>query len=657
MSRFKKILWTLFFFFLAGSIAFFLWWRFVAQSKNWNALSLIPQDAMYILEARQPIQAWKSVSQSKIWQHLKTNSLFKEIGESANALDSLIHHNDKLFSFFEDHELYISAHPTKPRQYDFLFLIDIKSGSKLDLLQSLLTELSKFAGYSSIQTPYKKFTISTLTDKATDENIYFSILGNQLVCSFHLELLKKSMDAPENPFLLNNLHFKSISDRIGSDGPFNIYIQGRYLDDYLACYQATPDPVIMDMSRIMAWGGLSTTIDNDQLNLKGSVNIYDSLPSYLQAMLVSGNGNIENQRYIPSDAAQHISLGFKDFGVFYEQFQTLLQKDPKAWTEFENTNKQLEKYLDISIKDHFVSWIGEEVSYSVIPPSDSLITKDLLVTIKASQVEKMEDALKHIQKKIRRRTPFRFKETEYKGYTIKGLYVKGFFKVLFGKFFDKFDKPFYLQLDDRILFSNHEQTLKKVIDDYTAGKTLAASEPFMQLLKSTGGEKANLFGYVQMKHYLPIMLKEVLPSTRNSILKNKAYFDCFPHIAFKLKGQEALADISLTAQYFDPSVKAILADEGVLDSISTDSLAHPFIIKNGKKLTYFEDGTLKTETEVDESLLEHGTHREYYPNGDIKVKGKFEKGVKKGVWKYYDMQGDIERKEDFDEIKADSTAT
>ena len=51
MNRFKKILWIIFILIILGGLGIFLRWKYMAKAKNMNALSLVPQDAMYILES------------------------------------------------------------------------------------------------------------------------------------------------------------------------------------------------------------------------------------------------------------------------------------------------------------------------------------------------------------------------------------------------------------------------------------------------------------------------------------------------------------------------------------------------------------------------------------------------------------------------------
>ena len=44
--------------------------------------------------------------------------------------------------------------------------------------------------------------------------------------------------------------------------------------------------------------------------------------------------------------------------------------------------------------------------------------------------------------------------------------MKGFFRLFFGKLFDKFEKPYYTYVDDYVVFSNKAASLLSFVEDY-----------------------------------------------------------------------------------------------------------------------------------------------------------------------------------------------
>lgn len=52
------------------------------------------------------------------------------------------------------------------------------------------------------------------------------------------------------------------------------------------------------------------------------------------------------------------------------------------------------------------------------------------------------------------------------------------FKMLLGGRFDGFDKPYFAQIDDYVIFSDSPNTLKGIIDKVLEEETLSTSETF-----------------------------------------------------------------------------------------------------------------------------------------------------------------------------------
>ncbi|MSQ78252.1 MAG: DUF3352 domain-containing protein [Flavobacteriaceae bacterium] len=648
----KKIfLWTFLILILGigGYIAYALWLK---KTQNLDAMQVIPADALYIIETSQPIKSWKSISKSKVWQHIKHHPTFAEIGRGADAMDSLITDNDQLFAFLGERETYISAHKTTLRDYDFLYVVDMQKGAKFDFLQTMIEQIVKTAGWRPTDHEYKKYTISDLRYKNTGNVLHLCIVENQLVCSYTGKLVENAIDAIEEPSLAASDKFREIADRTPDGGLFKLFVNADRFDDFMQCYQQPLATMTLDISQILRYTGLSLNVADDYLKMQGVMNLNDSLESYLKAMLLNGNGKISAAEIIPETAAFYTALGFADFPRFMDQFEQLMQRDSMKWEGYKKNYHLLEKLLNLKIRDEFVSWIGSEVGYVIMPPHDSLLVKDFALVIKANDIEKAKEHLKNIHKKLKRRSPLKFRSKEYNGYEINEMRVKGFFKLLFGKLFDKFEKPYYVIIDDYVVFSNNDITLRTFIDAKTNEKTLANNERFKDV-HDNFAETGSLFTYINMPSYLPLSRESMSSETFHSMQKNKDYINCFNTVGFGLKGNDKYFDVKLYSYFKLPDTSAAkLSEEVMMDSmtIADSTLASP-LTDEGWKKEFYPDGKTKSETAVDEEGVADGVYREFYPDGTWKVKGKYREGKQTGTWKYYDESGEFIRKEDFEDEK------
>lgn len=620
--------------------------KYFKSAPNVNSLALIPQDAIFIIESHEPVMAWKKLSKAPAWQYITTHPYFAEISASANALDSVMLSNDQLFSYFGDRAVYISAHKTRPNDYDFLYTVDLEGAAKIDFLQTILDQVFKLSGWMKNSHDYRRRTISDMLDKSTGEVLHYTIIENQMVLSYNGRLVEKSIETADQPFWPSEPAFKQVSDRISEDGLFRLYISGGMFDDWMACYQQPLDPMSVAVARLIHYGGTSFGLQDDGFSVNGTLNIHDSLDSYLKTMMLNGAGRKSAAAVIPADAALYTGLGFGNFQQFFDELLRMKRNESKDFASYEQKLKFVEKWLGITVKEHFLSWIGPEAAYVVLAPHDSLPTGDIALVIKTKDIEDCKAKLDRVRKRIKRRTPFRIKQREYHGHEINAMASKGLFELMFGNLFSKFEKPFYMFLDDYIIFTNQEATLYKFADDFDQGKTLQKSEGY-QKVNGNLPDKFSVFTYMNMKAYLPLTQGKLAEGTYRSLMKNRAYFEAFPYTAFQLIPNETYFELKLNTAFEKPGALP------VLDSISSDSLvpASPDVpllinVEGSDETGRDAEGRLVYKKALGPDGLAEGKYFEYWPDGTVKTKGFYSAGRKSGLWKFYDSLGKFIRKEE-----------
>src|SRR6185503_17405757 len=134
--------------------------------------------------------------------------------------------------------------------------------------------------------------------------------------------------------------------------------------------------------------------------------------------------------------------------------------DVTEYKHYKENLHQVESYLKISVQENLINWIGDEVALLELQSSGQGQDNEVAMVLKAANIEKAKKDLAYIENMVRRRTPVKFKTVDYKGYGIHFLGMKGVFKILLGKFFARYDKPYYTIINNFIIFSNHPQTLE-----------------------------------------------------------------------------------------------------------------------------------------------------------------------------------------------------
>ncbi|MBT29266.1 MAG: hypothetical protein CMO01_06355 [Thalassobius sp.] len=660
----KKItIWTVVLL-IIGSIVYLSIYFFLSPSHNLQGIYLVPQDAIYIIETDEPVESWLTIRSSKIWTHLEGNQFFATLTESINSLDTLIQENKMLISILGSREVYISAHMTKSNDYDFLYVVDLQRVSKLSPLKTYIESLTS-EGFKTTFRKYEEQEIIELLDLETRETLYMSFLNNQLVISYTHTLVEASIREMNAPIIGRDLQFLDVSKKVDYSDMFRLYINYNYLDDYLSIYSEDEENYGKYLSDVLRYSALSVeTTDDDKISMEGFTSINNNENSYVKALLESGKGSLDILNVAPLRTGFYLGIGFNNFRGFIENFENVYKKEEADYNEYMQNMDRVERFLDIDLQKNFFDWIDDELAFIQTQPGKLGKDNEFLVVLKAKDGDDATKNLDFISEQIRKKTPVKFRQLDYGGYQIKYLSVKGLFKLILGKLFSKLEKPYYTVIDKYVIFSNHPQTIKSIIDDYNAKNTLSNSENFNKFLKNFDS-KSNVFAYVQTPVMFENLKGMVNPETWTDIRKNKDYINCFSDLGFQISNDGDLFSSKFFVQFQDLSeVKALeeeLAatvkpfdineldsimqltllekdDELVIEEISPDDL-------DAKKYQeYFDNGNLKVEVAL-KNGLKNGTYREYFEKGSIKIKGKYKNDVMDGIWKIYDEKGNVmERK-------------
>jgi len=248
--------------------------------------------------------------------------------------------------------------------------------------------------------------------------------------------------------------------------------------------------------------------------------------------------------------------------------------------------------------------------------------------------------------------------------------VKGLFKILLGKFFARYDKPYYVVINNFVVFSSHPQTLESMIDDYLDKKTLIKSPEFRTFHKEFDDESA-AFVYLNTPILFNTLKKMTDQPTRVSMDENKEYIICFRHIGFQLIPDKTGFKTLFAEQFVETPNSALPIEQSIFvdsqpdttgeesDTIVTedtredsDPMELPYIyVKNLNAksfIDYFADSTVHFEVKLKNGFKD-GDFTEYYENGEVKMSGNFKRDKRDGTWRLYDENGKLKMRRNYDD--------
>ena len=650
----KKIIVALVLLLLAGAS----WWgyqRMNRQQTHRDVISILPGDAIYFLKTENLTEAWKEVSGTNIWRHLITTKGFEFLQETDTLLNDALLNNKTSKYIFKNRPTLMAAYMTAPNDYDFVYVVDLQKTAYIKQILDGILKLSKSYKVSKIK--YQQYRVIKLIDKKDVSNVtYITAVDNLLVASFTYKLIRKLIDEKDRNYWHKNKAFVQVNDKL-DNGLIQFFLNYRQLPAFAGIYFQDARKDTEAFARQLALSGFDISHDEERITMDG-FTVTDSLPSYMNALLDVKPGKIKSYEIISNQAALTLSLGFKNFNLFYQSLLDQYATESKAKRDAYRTNiKKLEKYFKIDLQKDLFDWIGQEITLVKLRSFNPQKPESAVMLIAAEDMDEARRGLTHISEQIKKRSPFKFKSYTYKNFEIYYLHQKGFFKTILGNLFEKIDKPYYALIEDYVVFSNSEAVLKSFIDDYLTGKTLSHNEDFVDFNDEMSA-KANIHVFIQMPKLYDILQKSLLPEGKKALEEKKDLTLSFSRIGFQMIAKD---DLFKTLILIDHDEEALKKDKAEKLAVQSDKSIHneyfedlqfkvffpdSVVVADGKFIRYYPDGkTLKLEGKVKDNLPE-GIWRSYYESGNLQSVVPYNKGEVDGnLFYYFDKKPEVKMAE------------
>ncbi|MBK6264374.1 DUF3352 domain-containing protein [Marivirga sp. S37H4] len=653
----KKIIIGISILFIILISAYLYFFHFKTIKKN-NPLMAVPAEASLIIQMDNPFEQWHDITNNKIWQYLKTNPYFLEMGHSIDSMNAEMKANETLWELVMGRPMVISVHQTRPNDYDFLYTIDLQRATQFDFIKNYIGELSEDI-HKVFNRTYHGQEVLEFAFEDDPTTYYLSIHENLLTVSSTHTLIEQSIDQMGEPVLIRDLDFIDVSKQLDGNG-IKMYVNYAPFSKFMQQWMEPGEEENPTMLDALKYSSLTMDVTDEYISISGYSTIRREQANLLTALINSGEGDVSVGTIVPDNVSYFMSLGFKEALHFYNEMEKVLAEAEDGESYLESKQK-IEKFLKISIKDDFLSWIDNEIALIQLNSNSDKNKVELAVALKHQGADEAREHLDFIKQQIRKKTPVKFKGISYKGHEIHYLSIKGFFKMLFGKAFADIDKPYYTIMEDYVVFSNSPKTLGKIITAVVEKSTLDHSQEYANFMEKFNYE-SNLFIYLSSEELLSDAKRLLDKESWEALTPHQTYFKSFPMMGLQFTTKGKLIRHQLQTNYLNHKQisdwRALVEQSNFkevqeLDSAETsdeDIISIEDILPedlNSKSFTEeYSNGQLKFEVSLKDGL-KHGRYYQYDSAGNLLVKGRYKEDQKKGTWRYYDKTGELLRKERF----------
>ena len=219
--------------------------------------------------------------------------------------------------------------------------------------------------------------------------------------------------------------------------------------------------------------------------------------------------------------------------VFYQKFDRYYaESSPEEHADMQKNISRIERTLKIEFQRDFFDWMSEEIVTAIVPTNPQATQYAYYAMLHFDDYDQTKERLDYVTKRIGK-TPVKFDELDYRGYSIKYLKLRGFFSLFFKKMFSKIEQPHFTYIDDYVVFSNDTTALQVMIDAYLDGEVLANADRYQSFEKQFS-RRSNIFTYLQNEslfHYLSSTLDH---EARSDLNGSKEYLFSFPQVGLQL---------------------------------------------------------------------------------------------------------------------------
>ncbi|KJD32977.1 hypothetical protein PK35_08350 [Tamlana nanhaiensis] len=652
--------------FLMVAVIFYLIYLFyIDNNDNIKSIYLIPEDAVYIIETQKPLDDWNTISESPIWKHLNTNNYFNALSENLNALDTIFKQEQKILNYIGNREILISAHMYAPKKYSFLYAIDLQKIAKLNVVKSHLNTFIN-DDFKVSKRIYHQHEIIEVYSNNSRETLYISFIKNQMILSYVHTIIEASIDQYNEPKIGRDLQFIEVNKAVDDGNLFRLFFNFKYLNAFTSVFSNEETEYVKTLNNSLNWSGFSFNIDkNNNIVANGVTKTNTNASIYLKALQQSGTSKRSVFNIAPKQTALYTSFTFSSFSEFYQNFETIQQENPEQFKSYLDGTEQIENFLNINLKEHFFSWIDDEMALLQMQSTVSHSTKDVALVLKTKDVDDAKYRLNFILNQIKKRSPVKFKTVNYLGHDINYLSIKSFFKIILGNLFNTIEKPYYTLIDDFVVFSNNPNTLKTIIKSYTERETLAFSDDFTDF-SDHFNSRTSVFTYANTPYLYNNLYHFADASTKQKLKENKDYFICFPQFGFQLSPEDDFFESRIAISYQDvdlvkekyqilsnttknqtkAKVEKELTNAMPVDAVFSIPEIYPTDLTADSFSRKHSNGNTRFTVELKDGKP-HGKYQSYYKNGALKLSGKYKNGAQSGTWRAYNFNKDVVLKKRF----------
>ena len=488
----------LLYFFIAAALLGGSWFLYHLKnqgSQTLNSLHAVSPQALLIWENNNFQKTRNRIAHnSVIWEELKNITKIEQLNSAMNEVDSALKAEPVLSELLANHSACFAVEPVK-NEYAPVWIFNTGEG----------TSAGDFIPAIEKRLPAKKTEDGNLEITPGRFTMYLHFKHNLAVASTDRNAVKAAMDrTADESSILADSSFLELYKTTGKVDNGHIFIN---TPKVISLMVRTEKPYAKIAGELGGWSALDVSIKSNEWMLNGFSQSRPQKPDFLSLFHNQTAHNRGILEIMPESTAGFVHFGFSNFDKWYQNYKGYLEAHELKYKRDSHLN-DLSDRLNINVEKSIASWIESE--FAVGYRNDPALVDDAgyFAIFKTANEKEAGALLDQVSDN---------KDQEmYAGFEIKKPAVNGILPSVLGSLFENFEETHYTIINRYILFSPSRENLKRLINDYLAGRTMENDEDYQKFDRSLSRE-SNILIYLK-PGYVKSSLHNVLHNYTESLV-------------------------------------------------------------------------------------------------------------------------------------------
>lgn len=485
--------------------------------KNWyledtvDIWALVPGNAVLVYESHNTVKAWNDIQQKPIWGNLSTIPFYQKVEHSIEHLDSLSGKQGALDKLLKNKPFLFSLHVTARDDFDFLFYIELKNLTDLDIARDVLEELQKNKQLKKNNRQYQGFRIHELKDSPSGVVFSYIFYKDYFMGSFTPFLVE---DAIRQLNAEQPASFKALTSGLTNINKpdthgGSVYIDMNRLPQLLSVFSDGMNRPLKQLAYFAGATKLDMEVTEDELLLNGFTTASNAATQWLATFQGIKARPMQMKNLVPNRTALLYHFTFDNAqkwqGKLKDYWKSRNPDQLKSWSGIADRFN-----FDLSV---LFSSFDDEIGLAVLESID-VNHPDQVLLISVKEMDVAQTRLNELTSNVNSSLGDSLYHETYGNVEIRQLNIPEFPAKLLGPLFKGFDQCFYAPVNNFLVMGSNIQVIKNLLKDMELEDTWGRSVKQNSFLEAILNE-ANVSLICNTSRAFSILTAHVAPKWYN----------------------------------------------------------------------------------------------------------------------------------------------